>query len=58
MSDFENMDDWTEDQVAAYFGSADDPIESEPVVESSEYEDLWVGYDPSTAGSDDNGAIA
>ncbi len=58
MADLENMDGWTEEEIDAYFGTADDPIVSEPTIEQAEILDPWMGYDPATAGADDGGETA
>ena len=48
--------DWTDEELAAYLGSADDPMDDEPVFESPEILDLYAGYTP--ANPDDGGTVA
>jgi hypothetical protein len=45
MSNVEKPPEWTDEQFAAFFGSADDPIQDQPVFESTEILDLYAGYD-------------
>jgi hypothetical protein len=48
--------DWTDEELAAYLGSADDPMDDEPVFESPEILDLYAGYTP--ANPEDGGTVA
>ena len=59
MSNLEKPGDWSDEQFEAYLGSADDPMDDEPVFEEAEILDLWAGYDGATAeGADSRGTTA
>ena len=59
MTDFERPEGWSDAEVDEYFGSADDPIEDEPIAEDHEIVDLYALYDPSAyEGETDQGTLA
>ena len=59
MTDFQRPEGWTDEQVDEYFGSADDPIEDDPIAEDNEIVDLYALYDPSAyEGDPDQGTLA
>ena len=59
MTDFQRPEGWSDAEVDEYFGSADDPIEDEPIAEDNEIVDLYALYDPSgNEGDSDQGTVA
>jgi hypothetical protein len=59
MTDFQRPEGWTDEQVDAYFGSADDPNEDDPIAEDNEIVDLYALYDASAnEGGGDEGTVA